>query len=320
MYNAGAFISKCLQSCMIQDIAPEEYEVIVVNDGSTDDGVEVVEGLVSVNGWTNVSVVSRQNGGLSEARNTGFGRASGEYVWFVDSDDWIEENCLATLLDKAVGYDMLVFGAVDYIIKDGSEVRGAVFAYPGDVSRSGADHVRVMSEKLKMCVPFNLFRHGFLKERKQLFVPGLMHEDAEFMPRTLCEAERIRVIPMTPYCRLVREGSMSRLYDPRRVEALLEVASRIHSYVDSGQAGKELRAPMNSIVSNMLNQSFKLIGSSVTYDSEKEAFLSKLGGMEWLTKAFLSAKELKYKVEGVLLTLFPRKPVEVYSFLASFKR
>ena len=320
MYNGGRFIANCLRTCLAQDLPREDYEVLVVDDGSTDGGASLVEDLKVIQGWGNVSVISQPNGGASVARNTGLEAASGDYVWFVDADDWIREDCLSSLLEEAAGSDILVFGAVDYRSRDGQMVPGDVYAYPEDISRTGKEHVRAMSEKLKMCVPFCMFRRAFLLEKGIRFVPGLLHEDAEYIPRVFCESSKVRVSTLTPYCRLVRDDSMSRHYDPRRIDALLTVASRLREYADSGNLGKEMEAPMDSIISNVLNQSFKLARSfSGPGDGLKESLAGRLAGMRWYRKAFLGAKELKYKVEGILISLFPRRPVEVYSFLSFLK-
>lgn len=320
MYNGGRFISDCLRSCLCQDIPALDYQIIVVDDGSTDGGASLVEDLKVIHGWTNVSVIRRPNGGASAARNTGLEAASGEYVWFVDADDWIRDNCLSSLLEEAEGNDILVFGSVDYHSRNGVMEPGDVYSYPEDAVRSGTGHVRVMSEKLKMCVPFCVFRKDFLVGKGIRFVPGLLHEDAEYIPRVFCEAGKVRVSTRTPYCRLVRDNSMSRQYDPRRVDALLTVASRLREYADSRHFGKEMDAPINSVISNVLNQSFKLARDfSGPGDNIKSGLALKLDGMPWYRKTFLGAKELKYKVEGILISLFPGRPVEVYSFLSFLK-
>ena len=90
VYNVEKYVEKCIRSCENQDIPKENYEVIVVNDGSPDGSLAIVERLA--NEFSNIKVINQENKGLSMARNTGLEAAKGEYVWFVDSDDWIEEN------------------------------------------------------------------------------------------------------------------------------------------------------------------------------------------------------------------------------------
>ena len=90
VYKVELYLEKCLYSCLNQDIPREDYEIIVVNDGSPDKSLQIAERIAAIE--TNIVVISQENGGLSVARNTGLLRAKGKYVWFVDSDDWIEPD------------------------------------------------------------------------------------------------------------------------------------------------------------------------------------------------------------------------------------
>ena len=99
VYNVEQYLPRCLDSVLQQDIPYEEYEVIVVNDGSPDSSLAIAESYARR--YPNVKVVTRQNGGLSAARNTGLEYAKGEYVWFVDTDDRIASNCIRYLCNYA---------------------------------------------------------------------------------------------------------------------------------------------------------------------------------------------------------------------------
>ena len=92
VYNVAPYIAKCLESIYFQDVDKGDYEIIIVNDGSTDNSLSIVKKTI-VN-WENVKLIDQSNGGLSCARNSGLDCAIGDYVWFVDSDDWIESNSL----------------------------------------------------------------------------------------------------------------------------------------------------------------------------------------------------------------------------------
>lgn len=96
VYNVENYIGKCIDSCLMQNIDSESYELIIVNDGSTDASDEIIQQYLLVN--TNIRYFEQENQGLSGARNAGVDLATGEYIWFVDSDDWIEPYCLKYLL------------------------------------------------------------------------------------------------------------------------------------------------------------------------------------------------------------------------------
>ena len=101
MYGVEKYIEKCLMSCIQQDsILGVEYEIICVNDGTKDRSAEIAKQIAA--NYKGVVVFDQENGGLSAARNTGLSFAQGEYVWFVDSDDWICENSIGRIIDKLV--------------------------------------------------------------------------------------------------------------------------------------------------------------------------------------------------------------------------
>ena len=98
MYNVEKFLAKCILSCENQNISKKEYEIICVNDGSLDSSAIIAEEIAKQ--YNNIIIINQENQGLSVARNTGLSNAKGDYVWFVDSDDWIEENCLRRIVSK----------------------------------------------------------------------------------------------------------------------------------------------------------------------------------------------------------------------------
>ncbi|MCD8291522.1 MAG: glycosyltransferase [Prevotella sp.] len=85
MYNSEAYVSICLDSILKQGLEEDEYEVIVVNDGSTDRGGEIVNRYCKKH--ANFRLINKENGGVSSARNVGIEEAKGEYIYFIDSDD-----------------------------------------------------------------------------------------------------------------------------------------------------------------------------------------------------------------------------------------
>ena len=104
-YNVEKFVQKCANSILVQK--GFDYELIFVNDGSKDNTLHVLENLVVKD--NRIKVINQENQGLSGARNTGIEKATGEYVMFVDADDWLEPNAFELILDKFNQEDLFCF-------------------------------------------------------------------------------------------------------------------------------------------------------------------------------------------------------------------
>lgn len=114
VYNAEAYLKECLDSILHQDLAYDEYEIICVNDGSTDRSLELLKEYDKE--YDNIRVIDSENNGVSAARNIGLDTASGEYVWFVDADDFIGKkvlNMLKTFLSSSL-IDVAQLGAYTF--------------------------------------------------------------------------------------------------------------------------------------------------------------------------------------------------------------
>ena len=119
MYNVEQYIETCIQSVYKQHIDTKEFEVILVDDESPDNSLQVAEKTTA--SFDNVKIISQRNKGLGGARNTGIKHAAGKYILFLDSDDWFIENSLEHILAIARknNTEILEFGA-QQINVDGS--------------------------------------------------------------------------------------------------------------------------------------------------------------------------------------------------------
>ena len=99
VYNVEKYLSACLDSLLAQTL--EEIEIVAVNDGSTDGSLQILQAYQSLNP-EKLFIFSTENHGVSRARNYGFAHSHGEYVWFVDSDDFVEPDACRLLYEKAI--------------------------------------------------------------------------------------------------------------------------------------------------------------------------------------------------------------------------
>ena len=101
IYNVEQYLRQCLDSIGV--LGRDDVEAILVNDGSTDGSRNIC--VDYVNKWSNVTLIDKENGGLSDARNKGTEAAAGEYIYYLDSDDWLEPDAIDKLYRFAVEND-----------------------------------------------------------------------------------------------------------------------------------------------------------------------------------------------------------------------
>lgn len=127
VYNVEKYLDRCLKSILIQEW--KNYDIILVDDGSTDRSPQICDDYVEA--YDFISVIHKENGGLSEARNTGLSQAKGEYIYFPDSDDWLEPDTFIALAEalESQKFDIISFnrefvkGEEDVIISDPVETQ-----------------------------------------------------------------------------------------------------------------------------------------------------------------------------------------------------
>ena len=119
VYNVEKYIRSCLESIYRQGLEEDCYEVIIVNDGTMDNSMEMIKDIVCQH--TNIEIINQANQGLSMARNNGIKKATGNYIIFLDSDDLLVENCLSTLLMEVIESDADLF-VTDFIRMEDEEI------------------------------------------------------------------------------------------------------------------------------------------------------------------------------------------------------
>lgn len=224
VYNVQAYLERCVRSVMEQSFT--DYEMILVDDGSTDSSGELCDKLAEA--YSCIRVIHKENGGLASARNAGMEDAQGQYIWFVDSDDWVETNALQRLYETASEQktDMVKFN----YIRVEEESTPMICNVKPDVYRG--DKLSVLRNtafysagKYVLSACTHIYRRDFLMQHGVRFVSERIvgSEDYLFNLETLVLADSVCVIADTLYYYEQRMGSLTQRYKeslPQRYEQL----------------------------------------------------------------------------------------------------
>lgn len=204
VYNVEKYIEKCLLSILKQTYL--DYEVIVVDDGSKDRSGLICDELAQV--YNHLTVIHTQNGGVSHARNIGISKATGEYYWFVDSDDYIKPDSLeviASYIDKHCSMDLLIFDAI-VTDEEGNERGEITCELPCEQKMSFETHKDIVFMNTSLWN--RVFRADIIKEKQLQFEEGItIAEDLLFNYKYLLECQDIYYENKTFYYYVQRKNS-----------------------------------------------------------------------------------------------------------------
>ncbi len=214
-YNAEAYLQRCLDSIFSQEF--DDYEVIVVNDGSTDETAALLEGYASKH--HKLQVLTQINQGMATARNRGMEVAQGDYILFVDSDDQITEGALKTLANQISGEDIISFGSNIYNEETQTITHFQLSTFNFQLC-SGWDyfnHHRLETTPVHfVCIWQRAYKRTFLEDNSLRFADGLRRaEDDLFTTMVFLHAQRVKTIADCLYIYHVRPGSITRSSDPK---------------------------------------------------------------------------------------------------------
>lgn len=219
VYNVEDYLEQCLESLQVQDF--QDFEAVCVNDGSTDNSRRILAEWEER--FPQMKVIDRENGGLSAARNTGLKASTGEYVVFVDSDDWVEPTMLSRLADETNGEDMVCFACQ----RTDNEKFDVMKREQGNGWDYFNRHALEHREVAFVCVWQRCYRRQFLLDNDLWFREGILHEDNQFTPRVCLKAQNIKVIPDVLYNYRIRPGSIMTTRGLRSKESLVLIANEL---------------------------------------------------------------------------------------------
>lgn len=238
VYNVEVYLSKCLDSILVDN--QFTGQVVCVNDGSTDGSSAILEeyakrvesGEFRVESFV---VINQPNAGLSEARNTGLRAAKGEYVLFIDSDDWINADVLSKLSSQINGEEVIYYNGVKYFEETKSyqaEKKIPVLSHLD--GQTFYSTVSMFRRNLPwVCVWGALYKQTFLIDNNLWNEPGIYHEDSYFMPQVWLAAKDVSSVDLNVYVYRIRGGSITAAVRPKNIQDALFVNRNLYRIYES---------------------------------------------------------------------------------------
>lgn len=221
IYNVAPFVADCIRG-VIHQTWQGQLECIFVDDCGTDNSMEIVSGVVQAyQGPIDFKTVKHeQNRGLSAARNTGIAAATGDYIYFLDSDDEITPDCMAVLASpiEQERYDVIVG---DYRIVGSGMPKIPLMLSEGQILRNQEILHAYRQKDWYMMSVNKLYRKALLDQYALRFREGIIHEDELWSFQIACKAQTLACVKKETYIYKLREGSITvREFAPRRAESM----------------------------------------------------------------------------------------------------
>jgi glycosyltransferase involved in cell wall biosynthesis len=236
VYNTEKYIRKCIDSCLDQDLDSTEYEIILVDDGSTDNSLKIL--LEYGQKYNNITVLTQANKKQGAARNHGLKYAKGKYIWFVDSDDWVEANVLNVLTTQVEknNLDILAFGARNTYEEETLIEKRKIWYKENYIYK---DREVLLENKFNVNLPFHIFRRDFLSINNLELLENIYFEDNEFMIRVFDVVKLFMYVDLVCYNVLLRKESTTRTTNYSHFFGLITVIQSLIKYVETKNLPKD---------------------------------------------------------------------------------
>lgn len=296
VYNTEEFLKEAIESICNQTL--RDIEIIVVNDGSTDNSKLVIDVFSQTD--CRIKVIFQVNQGQSVARNAGLKIACGEFIYFMDSDDILEEKALEICYKEAKEKDLEIvfFDAVAFCENPSVKLRGYNYSRSGKIDEgvhSGIEMLELfLRDNLYKAAPWLLFvKRDFLVNLNLEFYPGIIHEDELFTPILYLNANRVLFIPKILFHRRVRENStMTKGFSQKNLKGYYTVIDELQKW--SSYKSKRITEIIDQLIFGFVN--------AVAYQSERFSFKERYAVFYYLLRKSL-LHQVKYK--NITILIFP---------------
>lgn len=226
VYNVEDYLEECLESIINQTL--KDIEIICINDGSTDNSLKILEDYAEKDG--RIKIYSQENSGLSASRNQGIKLSRGEYIYFIDSDDYLELETLQELyvMSKSLDLDILIFKLINFYDDTREKYTTNYYEmsflkpYEGKIFNFDTIGGRILD--IAVSVPGKFFKKSLIFSMK--FPEGLIFEDNLFFAEAMLKAKNVSFLDKHFYNRRIRSGSITNTKTIKFADTII-IANRI---------------------------------------------------------------------------------------------
>lgn len=310
VYNVEQYIGRCLQSCLCQPhVAADDYELVIVNDGTKDNSMHVVEKMTR--DYPNVTIINQHNQGLSMARNAGLKAAQGEYVWFIDSDDWIEDNCLHGIIER------LEQTKVDVLQLQYKNVYNDDIPcdeHYSTIKGIGNSKKWMVENTYFTAVQFMIYRREFLLQNNLLFYPGIYHEDSEFKPKAVYLADTCASYDKVAYNYFKgNDNSITAVLKLKNGIDLFTVMNSLYAFADEQKITGVYRRSIYTQIGNAMKTVLRTLGS--VSEGEVATLTKMLRDNRHLLHCMCKANNMRIQLGGMLMSMNLTLGLKIYKLV-----
>ena len=289
IYNVEKYLEECIQSVLGQTYS--NLEIILVNDGSTDSCGKICECYKKQD--SRIQVLHKKNGGLADARNEGVKIATGEYLIFVDSDDYIDEKAVEVLLTKAeeTGSDIIIYDMVK-VSEQGEFLEAIKYIKSQEAVFSVNSNPRALFEATPSSCN-KCFRREFWEREGFEFPLGMYYEDLGTIPKLMLKAEKISYVEEGLYYYRTREGSI--MHQKNYEKNFADKKAMIEEIIEFYKQQKVYEKYYAELEFIALDNGYFLPCKEIVLEDTKSIYLKKY--REYMDSAFLGFAKNKYTKE-----------------------
>ncbi len=231
VYNVEAYLNKCLDSIAKQTMNKDEFEVIIINDGSTDGSCNIAESYVEK--YSNFRLIEQENSGLSSARNTGLDCADGEYIVFIDGDDFLEPSYLEELYTACIKNNAEISYCNYYKYFPERDMKILIPNAPKTKVYEKEEALKIMIKDIFMrYFAWNkMFKRSIFTENNLRF-PDMYFEDIATTPKAFYFANKVTTVRKALYNYTKRKNSILQTMDTKKINDYINAFGEIRNFLE----------------------------------------------------------------------------------------